>query len=347
MSIIERDLRDRGLAADDWGGAEADVEARGYWEQVWRRFKRDKVAIGGGVTIILLLLLCFVGGAGVRVDPRAWPEPALRRRPEREGAAVGAVVALQGRAVHRGDRELPARCSSRSAVTAPQGRDEFLRLLYGGQASLEVAILATVFTILIGATVGSIAGYFGGVVDTIVSRLTELVMAFPVLLFIIALASVVGPAAERHHLRLPRTRRLHDHDGAHDLRLVLPGAHRAGAGAVAAREGVHRGRAHGRRERLADHPLAPAAAPRRADDRARDDLGRRRTSWPRRGCRSSASGSRIRPSSWGTLLSEAPQFYLQVPWLMIWPGLAVLITTLSFNLLGDGLRDAVDPRGAR
>ena len=50
-------------------------------------------------------------------------------------------------------------------------------------------------------------------------------------------------------------------------------------------------------------------------------------------------------SSWGTLLSEAPQYYLQVPWLMIWPGLAVLITTLSFNLLGDGLRDAVDPRG--
>jgi len=52
-------------------------------------------------------------------------------------------------------------------------------------------------------------------------------------------------------------------------------------------------------------------------------------------------------ASWGNLLEQAPQFYLQVPWLMLWPGLAVLITTLSFNLLGDGLRDAFDPRAAR
>ena len=49
-------------------------------------------------------------------------------------------------------------------------------------------------------------------------------------------------------------------------------------------------------------------------------------------------------SSWGNLLSEAPNFYLQVPWLMLWPGLMILITTLAFNLLGDGLRDALDPR---
>jgi ABC-type dipeptide/oligopeptide/nickel transport system permease subunit len=51
--------------------------------------------------------------------------------------------------------------------------------------------------------------------------------------------------------------------------------------------------------------------------------------------------------SWGNLLEQAPQFYLQVPWLMVWPGIAILITTLSFNLLGDGLRDAFDPRSAR
>ena len=59
---LERDLESGSLPADDWGGSDTNVEARGYWEQVWRRFKRDKVAIGGGVAIIFLVLLCFVGG---------------------------------------------------------------------------------------------------------------------------------------------------------------------------------------------------------------------------------------------------------------------------------------------
>src|SRR5262245_50542022 len=73
------------------------------------------------------------------------------------------------------------------------GRDEFLRLLYGTQVSLEVAIGATVMSMVIGVLMGAIAGYFGGWIDTVVSRLTDIVMAFPLLLFIIAVASTAGP----------------------------------------------------------------------------------------------------------------------------------------------------------
>src|SRR2546430_807192 len=73
------------------------------------------------------------------------------------------------------------------------GRDEFLRILYGAQVSLEVAGIATILGMFIGVTMGSFAGYFGGGIDMFVSRLTEIVMAFPLLLFAIALASTVGP----------------------------------------------------------------------------------------------------------------------------------------------------------
>ena len=78
-------------------------------------------------------------------------------------------------------------CSS-SARTAPLGRDEFLRLLYGAQVSLEVAVLSTIGAMFIGVVMGSIAGYFRGWVDTVISRMIEITMAFPALLFIIALA---------------------------------------------------------------------------------------------------------------------------------------------------------------
>src|ERR671927_243529 len=133
------------------------VRARGYWEQVWLRFKRDRVAIGGGIFIIFLFLAAFVGG------------PVAAR-------LLGhcpTVFFILG-----GDGQL--------------GRDEFLRLLYGAQVSLEVALGATALSIVVGVIMGSLAGYHGGWIDTVVSRITEIVMAFPILLFIIALASTVG-----------------------------------------------------------------------------------------------------------------------------------------------------------
>src|SRR5207249_10027782 len=72
------------------------------------------------------------------------------------------------------------------------GQDEFLRLLYGAQVSLEVAIFSTIGVMVIGIILGSIAGYFGGWIDTIISRVTEVTMAFPLLLFVIALAATIG-----------------------------------------------------------------------------------------------------------------------------------------------------------
>src|ERR687888_1623650 len=187
-----------GLIADvasETGGALGEVEeirARGYWELVWRRFRRDKVAIGGGLFIIFLFIAAFVGapiaakilGHGPNdlfaggTDPQTllpvgpWTHVSTIPYP---GAAGhwGSTLFILG-----GDGQL--------------GRDEFLRLLYGAQASLEVAVGAMLLSMLVGVVMGSIAGYHGGWIDSVVSRVTEIVMAFPLLLFIIALASTIG-----------------------------------------------------------------------------------------------------------------------------------------------------------
>ena len=173
-------------------GEVAGVKARGYWEQVWIRFRRDRVAIAGGLFIIFLIIVAYVGapiaayllGHGPNdqfaggVDPTSYqpvgPWTRISAAPY-VGASgnFGTTLFILGA----------------DDVT---GRDEFLRLLYGAQVSIEVAVGATTIGMVIGVLMGATGGYFGGWVDTIVSRLTEIVMAFPYLLFVIALASTVG-----------------------------------------------------------------------------------------------------------------------------------------------------------
>ncbi|MGH3131322.1 MAG: ABC transporter permease, partial [Gaiellaceae bacterium] len=177
-----------GLVALESGselGEQIDVKARGYWEQVWRRFRRDRVAIGSAIFIVLLILTCFLGaviaerllghgpddlffdGVDDRLIPRGpWSHVTNPETGETQLFILGADSAL--------------------------GRDEFLRLLYGGRVSLEVAMMSTAGVMAIGTLLGAIAGYYRGWIDTIISRVTEVTMAFPALLFIIALASTIG-----------------------------------------------------------------------------------------------------------------------------------------------------------
>ena len=162
------------------------VAARGYWEQVWLRFKKDRVAIAGGVYIVFLIIAGFIGspiaasllghGPGDLFTFGTDPNTLLPAGPWTHVSVPGHGTTLF---VLGGDSQL--------------GRDEFVRLLYGTQVSLEVAVGATLLAVFIGVCMGSIAGYFGGWIDTIVSRLTDITMAFPILLFIIALASTAGP----------------------------------------------------------------------------------------------------------------------------------------------------------
>jgi len=319
---------------------EADIKARGYWEQVWGRFRKDRIAIAGGITIILLLLGAFVGAPIAK-----WLLGHGPNDPFFLGGVNQKTLLPVGPLSHIPDDMHPGHKTwFILGADSTLGRDEFLRLLYGAQASFEVAILSTIGAVSIGVTMGAIAGYYRGWTDTVVSRVTEITMAFPALLFIIALASTVG-------------NRLNDitlgglfGQGVITLVLVFTAFGwfyparivRAVVLSLREKEYVEAARMVGSsdsriiRSHILPHLVAPvivystlAVASFIIGEAGLSYLG---------------VGIKLPTPSWGNLLQQATDYYTQQPWLMVWPGLAVLITTLSFNLLGDGLRDAFDPR---
>jgi peptide/nickel transport system permease protein len=312
------------------------VEARSYWNQVWRRFRRDKAAIASGLFVIFLIIVAAVGGPIAQkllghgptdlffdgVDQNLIPVDPMT---EVHDPLTGEKTIL----ILGGDGTL--------------GRDEFLRLLYGARVSLEVAILSTLTTTVIGLLLGAIAGYFRGWIDTVISRVIEITMAFPALLFIIALAATLGERLnnvtfgvfDRGVVTLLFVFTLFG--WFYPARIV-----RSQVLSLREKEFVEAARMVGAsdwriiRSHILPHLVAPvivvstlAVASYVLGEAGLSFLG---------------IGIKLPTPSWGNLLAEAPNFYTTQPWLMVWPGLAVLMTTLAFNLLGDGLRDAFDPR---
>ena len=185
--------------ASESGGELGELEAvraRGYWEQVWRRFRRDKVAIASGFFIILLILTAFVGAPLARSFSGHGPNdiftvaccPGSKDEPVETIGLLPSAFWTEFKNPYTGEQDVMVLGASNRL-----GQDEFLRLLYGARVSLEVAIFSTIGVMIIGVILGSMAGYFRGWPDTIISRVTEISMAFPVLLFVIALAATVGP----------------------------------------------------------------------------------------------------------------------------------------------------------
>ena len=324
------------------------VKARGYWEQVWLRLKHDRIAIAGGLFIVALLLIAFVGaplaarqlGHGPNdinslggLDPQSqlpvgpWTTVTTEPYPGAPGNFKDTLYILGS------DSQL--------------GRDMFLRLLYGAQTSLEVAILATLLSVSIGLLMGLIAGYYRGWVDTIVSRLTEIVMAFPYLLFVIAVAATVGErlnAITFGGLLHPGVFTLVMIFGIfgwfYPARII-----RSQILSLREKEFVEAARMTGAsdlrimKSHLLPHLVAPLIV--------YSTLIVANNVIAEAGLSFLGLGIPAPTASWGNLLAEGPNYYLTQPWLMVWPGLAILMTTLAFNLLGDGLRDAFDPRHAR
>ena len=335
------------------GALDAEVRARGYWEQVWRRFRKDRVAIGSIVFLFLLVLAVYPGAwLAEQLIGHSPERPVHRRdhsghghlhRPDGEEitAQAGGIPVGPWSTVHHpltGEEQILVLGASDTL-----GRDEFLRLLYGGRVSLQVALLSTLFAVSLGVFLGAVAGYYRGWVDTVVSRLTEITMAFPVLLFAIALASTVGTRLDNVTFGFLGR-------GVVTLVLVFTifgwfyPARIMRSKVLSLREkefveaALMTGASNWRviRSHLLPHLVAPIivystliVASYILAEAALSFLG---------------VGIKLPTPSWGNLLSTAPEFYTTQPWLMLWPGLAVIMTTLAFNLLGDGLRDAFDPR---
>ncbi|MBA2758166.1 MAG: ABC transporter permease [Chloroflexia bacterium] len=211
------------------------------------------------------------------------------------------------------------------------GRDILSRLIYGSRIALIVGVGATAIAVTIGVTVGALAGYFGGKVDFILSRLVDTLMAFPLLALLLTLSSVFGPSLRNVVVVIGLT------VWASYARLV-----RAEVLSLRERDFVLAARASGAGDRrIIFRHIVPNA------------LG------PVIVIASLAVGGVIilesalsflglgvsRPTaSWGTMLSDGREYIRNYPHIAIAPGVAITITVLSFNLVGDGLRDALDPR---
>jgi peptide/nickel transport system permease protein len=348
-----------GTVTIDQAPAEEQVKARGYWEGVWFRFRQDRVAIVGGVFIIVLLLAAFVGGPiATQVLGHGPNQPfnnlfnPMTGEPVNGGLdavnnyPVGPLTTVDNAAklgVDPTSEEAQGTTLFILGADGQLGRDMFLRILYGAQTSLEVAMLATLFAVFMGVLTGLLAGYYRGTVDTVVSRLAEITMAFPFLLFTIAVAATLGDQLNGVTFGFLSP-------GVFTLTLLFSifgwfypaRIIRGQVLSLREKEFIEAARMTGAsdwrimRSHLLPHLVAPIIV--------YSTLIVASYIIAEAGLGFLGLGIQAPTASWGNLLSVGPDYYLSQPWVMVWPGLAILLTTLAFNLLGDGLRDAFDPR---
>jgi peptide/nickel transport system permease protein len=326
-----------------------EVRARGYWEQVWRRFRRDKVAIASGFAIIIMILIAFVGAPIAKHYSGHGPNdiftvaccPGSKDEPVATVGLLPSSFWTEFKNPYTGEDNVMVLGAANRL-----GQDEFLRLLYGARVSLEVALFSTIGVMVIGVLLGSMAGYFRGWPDTIISRVTEISMAFPVLLFVIALAATIGPRLNEITFGVFP-------EGVVTLVLIFTmfgwfypaRIMRAQVLSIREKEYIEAARMIGAsdariiRSHVLPHLIAPMIV--------YSTLIVASYVLAEAGLSFLGVGIPIDVPSWGNLLSDAPEYYTTRPLLMVWPGLAVLLATLAFNLLGDGLRDAFDPRSTR
>ncbi|MDD1781957.1 dipeptide ABC transporter permease DppC [Enterovibrio sp. ZSDZ35] len=211
------------------------------------------------------------------------------------------------------------------------GRDILSRLIYGARLSLLIGCLVVVLSLVLGVALGLVAGYFGGMVDTAIMRLVDIMLALPSLLLAIAIVAILGPSIFNaslaisfvslpHYVRLTRASVL-----AEINRDYVTASRVAGAGHLRLMFSV-----------LLPNCLAPLIV--------QATLGFSAAILDMAALGFLGLGAQPPTPEWGVMLADARQFINSAWWVVTFPGLAILVTVLAFNLMGDGLRDALDPK---
>ncbi|ATG15371.1 MULTISPECIES: dipeptide ABC transporter permease DppC [Providencia] len=278
-------------------------------QEFWHYFKRNKGAVVGMFYIILMVLIAIFAGVLAPHAPDEQFRQALLTPPVWEDG--GSWEFILG--------------------TDDVGRDLLSRLMYGARLSLLVGCLVVVLSLIMGVTIGVIAGYFGGVVDALIMRVVDIMLALPSLLLALVLVAIFGPSivnasialtfvALPHYIRLTRAAVLVEVN-----RDYVTASRVAGAGAF--------------RQMFVNilpNCLAPLIV--------QASLGFSNAILDMAALGFLGMGAQPPTPEWGTMLSDVLQFAQSAWWVVTFPGLAILLTVLAFNLMGDGLRDAFDPK---
>jgi len=276
---------------------------------MWRALRRDRLAL-----ISLFIILAIVLAAMLAPWLAPYPKQA------------------------RGASNLSERLSPPSRThllgTDDIGRDILSRMLYGSRPSLSIGFLVVGMAITIGMPLGAIAGFFGGWMDQTIMRITDVFLSFPALLLAIAISAALGPGLRNVMIAIGLT--------------WWPWYTRlARAQAVSLREQtfVEAARAIGVRnmtivrQHILPNVLTPCLVQATTDVGSAILMG---TALSFIGL-----GVQLPHADWGNMLTVARMYFAEAPWFAIFPGLAILIVAMSFNLLGDGVRDVFDPRTRR
>jgi peptide/nickel transport system permease protein len=289
---------------------------------IWRRFRKHRMALMGGIGTILLILF-IVGGSII------FPEHLAN------------------------DTDLYGRLSAPSSVhwfgTDSVGRDVFYRIIYGGQISLFIGILAVFLEVTFGTVIGGIAGYYGGWVDSVLMRFTEAMLAIPSLFLLIVLAKFIGKQVGQVVI-LGRT-----FSGSIGIVILVIGLTswmylarivRANVLSLKELDYVSAARALGASDsriffsHLVPNTLGPIIVS--------ATLGLAGAILTEAYVSFLGLGVQQPTSTWGNMMQQAQSFLIRGAWWMwVFPSLFIVFIILSINLLGDGLRDAFDPRSSR
>ena len=291
------------------------IEGRTPWQHAWARLRRDRVAMVSLVVIGLIVLMAIAAPVAAMI--------------------TGHPVNEQYRTIGLTPDGLPRGPSSEFWLgTDDLGRDILVRIAYGARISLLVGVASTILTVVIGVVIGLAAGFLGGAVDTVLARLIDVVLSVPFLLVAIALVSITGPSL------IVTVLVIGFFSWASVARIV-----RGQVLSMREREFVEAARSLGASNSrimfvdILPNVLAPVIVYASllipvviVVEATLSFLG---------------LGLAPPTADWGGMISEAQTYYTTSWWFVVFPGAALLVTTLAFNLLGDGIRDAFDPRSER
>jgi peptide/nickel transport system permease protein len=292
MAVVTVGLEPRDVAGEERPAARA-----------WRRLKQRKSAMLGLVVICVLILLAIFAPLIAPFDPAQQSWTAVRKAPS----------------------------WAHWFGTDESGRDLLSRVIYGARASLLAGVVSVSIALTAGVPIGLLAGYRGGWIAALISRITDAMLACPNLILAIALAAFLGPSLTNAMIAIGIT-----------ATPVFVRLTRGQVLAVKVEDYVEAARAVGNPGwRIAVKHILPNIMPALL---VQATLAIAAAIIAEASLSFLGLGQQPPAPSWGSMLNTAQRFLTNAPWMAVWPGLAIFLSVLSFNLLGDGLRDALDPK---